>query len=55
VGSADEYGTCPGLRGTHLDWTLGIEERLDHLVGAATLREMAAQLTHQVLTKQASS
>ncbi len=47
VDSAEQYTTCPNLSGTHLDWTLGTEERLDYLVAHTTLAEQAAQLTNR--------
>lgn len=31
VAAAADYVTCPGLRGTHLDWTLGVEEVRDRI------------------------
>lgn len=40
------YLECPGLRGTHLDWTLPIEQRLDYLVYNLTLAEIVSQLTN---------
>ena len=44
VKGAQGYASCPRLRGTHLDWTLSIEARLDYLVKHTTLEEQAAQL-----------
>lgn len=46
VASADAYKTCPGLKGTHLDWSLSEDERLDYLVHNTTTEEQAAQLTN---------
>ena len=39
VDSAVEYIHCPNLRGTHLDWTLSEEKRLDYLVAHTALQE----------------
>lgn len=36
----------PNLKGTHLDWTLDLESRLDYLVNVATQAEKIAQLTN---------
>ena len=44
VRGAAGYRTCPHMKGTHLDWTLTLDERLDYLVNATTLEEQAAQL-----------
>ena len=44
VEGAAGYLACPHMKGTHLDWTLSLEERLSYLVGATTLEEQAAQL-----------
>lgn len=45
VETAAGYVQCP-LAGTHLDWTLDIEQRLDLLVNAATVTEKIQQLTN---------
>ena len=42
----EEYASCPGLTGTHLDYTLGIEQRVSKLIAAANLTEMIGQLTN---------
>ena len=43
--SLDEYATsCPGLKGTHYDWTLSEEERLDAFMKAVSLTDMISQL-----------
>ena len=34
------------VQGTHLDWTLPVEQRIDYLVAQATLDEKIAQLTN---------
>ena len=44
VPSAEEYVKCPGMRGTHLDWTLDIEARLDYLANATDLQAQVDQL-----------
>lgn len=46
VDSAADYLACPGLNGTHLDHTLGVEARLDYLVSHANLSAQIAQLTN---------
>jgi beta-glucosidase len=38
-------GACPSLNGTHLDWTLTDDERLDLLVAASSLADQISQLT----------
>ena len=44
---AAAYSTCPGLKNTHLDHTLGTEARVAKLVAAATLAEQINQLTNK--------
>jgi len=34
------------MAGTHLDWTLGVETRLDYIVAHTSLEEQIAQLTN---------
>ena len=46
VRSAAAYAQCPGINGTHLDWKLGEEKRLDYLVAHTTVEEQAAQMTN---------
>ena len=46
VDGAAGYLHCPGLAGTHLDHTLGTEERVGKLIAAANLTEMIGQLTN---------
>ena len=46
VDSAADYAKCPGMTGTHLDASLGVEQRLDFLVNHTTLEEQIAQLTN---------
>jgi beta-glucosidase len=46
VAGPEQYTGCPGLAGTHLDHTLPVDQRLDKLVGAATLSEQISQLTN---------
>ena len=46
VPNAAAYTTCPGLKGTHLDWTLSEEERLEYLVRNTSVEEQAAQMTN---------
>jgi beta-glucosidase len=37
---------CPGLKGTHLDWTMSLEDRLVYLAKAASLEEKIGQMTN---------
>jgi hypothetical protein len=46
VASAEAYTTCPGMRGTHLDWQLTEQARLDYLVRNTTLEEKVSQMTN---------
>lgn len=46
VESADALDTCPGIKGTHLDHTLSIDERLTYLKNAVTMEEAIGQLTN---------
>jgi len=41
-----DYEKCPNIKGTHFDWTMEIEKRLDYLVNVTTLDEKYRQLTH---------
>ena len=47
VASAADYDKCPGLKGTHLDWTLSEDARLDYLVAHTSLAEQIGQLTNK--------
>lgn len=44
VDSAADYVKCPKMKGTHLDWTLPIEQRLDFLVAHTSLDTQIQQL-----------
>jgi beta-glucosidase len=44
--SLDEYTKCPGLRGTHFDWSLPENERLDKLAAAVNVSDMILQLVN---------
>lgn len=44
--SIDEYVACPQLAGTHLDWRLAEEERLDRLVSRVNISQMIKQLVN---------
>lgn len=44
VDTAADYVHCPGFKGTHLDWTLDAEARLDYLVAHANLSVQISQL-----------
>ena len=46
VDSVDDYIKCSGLSGTHLDWTLSIQERLNFLANNLSLDEKVSQLTN---------
>ena len=37
---------CPGIKGTHLDWTLTVEQRIAFLNANLTLNEKFPQLTN---------
>lgn len=47
VDSAADYINCPMIKGTHLDWTLSEEERLDYLVNRTNITDQIAQLTNK--------
>jgi len=44
--NAEAYKVCPGIKGTHLDWTLPLEQRLGYLTANTDLVEQIAQLTN---------
>jgi beta-glucosidase len=44
VADAAAYASCPGMVGTHLDASLGVEQRLDYLVAHVPLADQIAQL-----------
>jgi len=46
VQGAAGYLTCPNLKGTHLDWTLPLDQRVQYIVNAANQSEMISQLTN---------
>ena len=46
VDGAVAYDGCPGIKGTHLDWTLSVDQRLDYLVAHTNTSEQIAQLTN---------
>ena len=46
VKDAASYSQCPGLKGTHLDPTLTVDQRVAYLSEKATLTEMIGQLTN---------
>ena len=46
VSSAAAYISCPNVKGTHLDWTLGVEQRLDYLVAHTNLATQVSQLSN---------
>ena len=46
VKGAEGVLQCPGLAGTHLDHTLGTEERVTKLIAATNLTEQIGQLTN---------
>jgi hypothetical protein len=46
VSGAAGYLECPGLVGTHLDWKLNIESRLDYLVNTTSIQDQIKQLTN---------
>ena len=44
VSDARAYTHCPGLKGTHLDHTLSVDERIAYLTAKANVSEMVSQL-----------
>ena len=44
VANAAAYMQCPGITGTHLDWTLPVDERVNLFMQAATTAEKIQQL-----------
>ena len=49
IDKVEDYVTCPGLKGTHLDWNLTLEQRVQYLVNNMTLNEKYPQLTNQAV------
>ena len=47
VDRADDYKKCPNIKGTHLDWTMTIDNRLAYLIKTTSLTEQIAQLTNK--------
>jgi beta-glucosidase len=47
VQGAEGYLSCPAIKGTHLDWTLSVDERIAYFVQAATLDVKIQQLQNQ--------
>eukprot|EP01084_Bolivina_argentea_P041129 75902_1 len=46
IDKVEDYVNCPQLKGTHLDWNLTLEERVNFLVNNMTLNEKYPQLTN---------
>eukprot|EP01084_Bolivina_argentea_P093488 168142_1 len=46
INSVVDYPSCPGLKGTHLDASLSLQQRLDFLIKNLSLSEKANQLTN---------
>jgi len=46
VATVEEYVSCPGLRGTHLDWNLSEDERISLLLSKLNLTDMTGQLVN---------
>jgi len=44
--SIEDYASCPELKGTHLDWTLSEDERLEKLIVSVSTDEMIHQLVN---------
>ncbi|XP_062517183.1 uncharacterized protein LOC134192460 [Corticium candelabrum] len=44
--SVEDYVNCPSIKGTHLDWTLSVDDRLQYLAKAATLMDKIGQMTN---------
>lgn len=47
VETAAEWGGCPGVRGTHFDTSLSIEERVEVIISQLNLTEKASLLTNE--------
>eukprot|EP01084_Bolivina_argentea_P317680 550832_1 len=47
INSVDQYINCPQLVGTHLDWNLTVEQRIDFLINNLTLNEKYPQLSYK--------
>ena len=45
---ANAFLTCPGLKGTHFDPTLSLDQRIDYLMSQMTFDERVGQLTSSV-------
>merc|ERR1719410_2905557 len=46
IDSVSDYPSCPGLKGTHLDTSLTLDQRLDFLISNLSLNEKYPQLTN---------
>lgn len=46
VDGAEAYVKCPGMKGTHFDWTLSIEQRIDYLIAHTNVTTQIKQLTN---------
>ena len=46
IDSVSDYPSCPGLKGTHLDTSLTLDQRLDFLISNLSLDEKYPQLTN---------
>ena len=46
IDNVGQYPSCPGIKGTHLDTSLTLEQRLDFLISNLTLNEKYPQLTN---------
>mmetsp|Transcript_31135 Transcript_31135/g.50518 ORF Transcript_31135/g.50518 Transcript_31135/m.50518 type:complete len:905 (-) Transcript_31135:13-2727(-) len=47
IDSVADYPACPGLKGTYLDVSLMLDQRLDFLIANLTLQEKYTQLTNE--------
>eukprot|EP01084_Bolivina_argentea_P001599 2951_1 len=47
INSVDEYINCPQLTGTHLDYNLTVEERINFLINNLSLNEKYPQLDYK--------
>ena len=46
INSVADYPSCPGLKGTHLDTSLTLDQRLDFLIANLSVNEKYPQLTN---------
>lgn len=42
--SADAYVSCPNITGTHFDWRMDVEKRIDYLLPLLSVKELVNQM-----------